>query len=306
MKFLALLPLFLIACDGGVDTGTDTDPDTDAEEEAPLVTGDFSCFTPAGSFAASTWLTQTVAAGASVPVDLDGLAYDFQEGVEESVHDATVSIWDGDLATSAPDREAVSDADGLLSIDATTCSALSYRVTTNPERDATKPTYKGHQTYGPDATDAEFVSVSTDSFLLIPAIYGITPDPTKSIIAGTAFDCSREPDASGDDDAGKLAGIRAVLTDASGVAVEDVQVRYFTEKFPDRDLSRSSEDGLWTIINVPAGSFRVEMWGRIEEGGEEVLLGATQLTSVADSINISNHYAGYGDGVKYPIGCVAE
>ena len=37
--------------------------------------------------------------------------------------------------------------------------------------------------------------------------------------------------------------------------------------------------------------------------GTLTLLGASELDSEADSINIANIFTGYGDGVKYPYSC---
>ncbi len=71
-----------------------------------------------------------------------------------------------------------------------------------------------------------------------------------------------------------------------------------------RDQPHTSEDGLWVTMNVPEGDWTIQLWGLID--GAEVLLGATQLTTYADSINISNIYTGYGDGVYYPASCLAE
>ena len=47
------------------------------------------------------------------------------------------------------------------------------------------------------------------------------------------------------------------------------------------------------------------MWGIPSGATEPQLLGATELDMIADSINISNIRAGYGDGVFFPEDCLA-
>ncbi len=71
-----------------------------------------------------------------------------------------------------------------------------------------------------------------------------------------------------------------------------------------RDQPHTSEDGLWVAMNVPEGGWTVQLYGLVD--GETVLLGATKMVTFAASINISNIYTGYGEGVYYPAGCLAE
>ena len=94
------------------------------------------------------------------------------------------------------------------------------------------------------------------------------------------------------------------MYDEDGNIPESLTVNYFVENFPARDQKWTSPDGLWVAANVPAGNLRAEMWGVVD--GELRLLGATELFSEKDSINISNIFAGYGDGVKYPAACEEE
>jgi hypothetical protein len=97
--------------------------------------------------------------------------------------------------------------------------------------------------------------------------------------------------------------VQVIVYDANGNVPEEMQINYFTERFPDRFQEHTSADGLWVASNVPAGRLRVEAWGLV--GGELTLVGATVLDSEADSINIANIFAGYADGVKYPDSCLA-
>jgi hypothetical protein len=180
------------------------------------------------------------------------------------------------------------------------------------------------------------------TYFTVPALVNLSPDPTKSVIAGTAFDCTREPDTLSDIDDGKIEGAEVIVTlvctegieeyppgktkgndlpnpdydhrcdgdgdgvtdlDNEGQPIDGVFVKYFIENFPDPGQPHTSPDGLWVAINVPPGDVRVEMWGLID--GQEGLLGSTQLRTYADSINIANIFTGH-DGVKYPQDCLLD
>ena len=127
-------------------------------------------------------------------------------------------------------------------------------------------------------------------------------DPSLAIIAGTAYDVTRDAGLSSDIDDGKIEGVQVIVYDENGEIPDALTVNYFTDSFPDRDQRWTSEDGLWVAANVPPGLLTVEMWGLVD--GELKLLGATELLSESDSINISNIFAGYGDGVKFPENCL--
>ena len=81
-------------------------------------------------------------------------------------------------------------------------------------------------------------------------------------------------------------------------------VFYFVDDFPQRDQPHTSEDGLWVAMNVPEGSWNVEMYVSDGAGGH-IQMSNTRVEVFANSINISNHYTGYGEGIKYPDSCVA-
>ena len=93
------------------------------------------------------------------------------------------------------------------------------------------------------------------------------------------------------------------MYDEDGNIPDTLTVNYFTDAFPDRDQLWTSADGLWVAANVPPGNLRAEMWGLVD--GQLRLLGATLLFSESDSINISNIFTGYGDGVKFPDSCLS-
>jgi len=301
-----------MACDGAETTGEESD--TGSEELtfsdfiSPSVdaSGDFNCFAPVGQDETPTWLTQDVdPASVGSLLDLEGFVQDFQDD-ELQIHNATVQVWNSGDINSEANSVVISDDDGWAESEAPTCQPIAYRVSTDPGLGTTgqKTTYKAHQVYGMpegDIIDAEFTSVSETTYLLIPTLFGITPDPGRSTIAGTAYDCTRDPSTSSDDDAGKVEGVQVIVLDQQGNIPDGVRVNYFVEKFPSSDQPHTSADGVWSAFNVPVGTYTVQMWGNVS--GELKLLGETTLESKADSINVANIFAGY-DSVKYPETCL--
>lgn len=294
----------LAACSGDKDPSDSIpeDPFDRFINTSAEIQGDFTCFQPSSDPAAVVWNAPNVDPTKQIDQSVAGIVEDFEEGTP--VASATVALFQDDTVDS-PDATVTSDQNGAVTTTAKSCSPLAYRVTTTSGPVATKTTYKAHQIYGfPEGagiTDASFVSVSDVTYQLIPAILGVEVQPDLAIIAGTAYDCARDPSQISDDNAGKVEGAQIVVYDADGNIPDTLQVNYFVDSFPAREQPHTSADGLWVAANVPAGDLRVEMWGSV--GGELVLLGATELKTEADSINIANIFAGYGDGVKYPATC---
>lgn len=308
----------MAACTGGdkaPDDMGDGGGDTDADDgvvgfddfidlaDAPDITGDASCFQPGADWASTTWLTQAPTAGGEFP--LTGLVEDFESGDPVDVP-ATVQLWYSDDASGSSDVSATTDVSGIVTFDAVpTCQTMTYKVTTDPVLDETKTTFKAHQVYSPPAggtiSDATFLSVSSTTYQLIPSILGVSIDDDRAVIAGTAFDCTRDPSLPTDDDSGKIEGAQVIVYDENGQIPPSLTVNYFVDDFPNRDQQHTSPDGLWVASNVPAGNLRVEMWAKV--AGTPTLLGATHILSEAGSINIANIFTGYGDGVKYPSVC---
>lgn len=309
-RIVLLASLTSLAACGGTD-GTSTDTDTSGGGGGSGLgltaeaTGDFSCFAPGADFASTTWLTQTGVQPAGT-VDVDGVVQDFQ--TDEPRARRNVALWFDDVVDTTPDTTASvgTDQSGAVSVPGVpSCQPVAYRVQEETGLGEAKITYKAHQIYDPGtggSTAGEFISVSNDTYALIPTIFGVDLDPAKGVIAGTAYDCTRDPSQSGDDDAGKVENVVVRVTDLQGQPLAGGQGRYFVQSFPDKNQPDTSADGLWGVFNLPEGDWRVEMWGLV--GGEEQLLGATVARVYPDSINIANIFAGYGDGVKYPAGCL--
>lgn len=312
MRLSALVPALLaVACTGGGEPDGDTDLPVDPFEAFIHPTeevggGGTACFTPGPDHASTAWLTQSADPASVGAADVVGQVSDFQ--IETlTVEATTVALWLDDAVEGAPDVVANGDEDGGVLLEgAATCAPLTYRVTTDPLFVETQTTYKAHHVYPPAGKGqvvGDFLSVSADTYQLIPTLLNVAVDPSLAVIAGTAYGCDRDAGLPSDDDAEKLTGVQVIVYDEAGNIPESLSVHYFTERFPDREQPHTSPDGLWVALNVPPGRLRAEAWGLV--GGELTLLGATVLDSEADSINIANVFAGYGDGVKLPTACLA-
>ena len=315
MRGLVMACMALAACGGGDGNGGNGNGETPLSRfeeiinvpEDVNVSGDFSCFTPATDATAVTWLLSAPGAAADTAgYTIDSWIEDFE--TEDEVYDADVSLWLDDSVDGSPDITGQADTNGLITLnDVPTCTAMTYKTGTDPILDRTKNTFKAHHFYSPppsaaDPVDAgSFLSVSTTTYKLIPTILGVTVDDDKSVIAGTAYDCSRDAGLPSDNDAGKVQGAQVIIYDEDGNIPDSLTVNYMTDSFPDNEQPYTSPDGLFVASNVPPGNLTIEMWGRVD--GELVLLGASKLFSEASSINIANVFGGYGDGVKYPDAC---
>ena len=196
--------------------------------------------------------------------------------------------------SGAPDSVATSDAAGAISgLEVPNCTPVTYKVTTDAALGETKPTIEAHAVYQGAGSDTdEFNSVSTTTYQIIPSLLGVSPQPDKGIIAGTAYDSVES----------KIEGAQVIVTDGAGNIAAGSVVKYFVEDFPNRGQEYTSPDGLWVAINVPPGTWNVEMY--VADGADgHLLMGSTVVEVAADSINISNIYTGYGSGVKLPSGC---
>jgi len=304
---LALLAL--LACapkdeDPPLDSDTDSDPPAEDTEagmyatadellilSAPMV-GDTTCFDPSGD-----WGAQAADPSCQVLVDVTGDIEDFQSG--DGVPLATIELFWSDRLGDTPDSVLTSDVDGNVSGgQARTCSPFTARIYTDAQHEDTKLTLQQHWTEGPgDPMDTFFNSVATGTYLLIPAILGIRPDPTRGIVAGTAYHCGGE---------GRPAeNVQILLKDDQGRYHATARVHYFQEEFPSTDQPTTSADGLWMALEVPAGEVTVEMWGILTDGGEPQLLGSTRADVLADGITITDVYLGDDDGVKLDASCLA-
>jgi hypothetical protein len=297
--------LALLACtgntDGDADKGTEGSDgelspfETYINTEGSIVgTPDLGGITPGADWASTTWLTASADKSKQKNSSATLLVEDFES--ENPVFDATAEVWFDNVVEGTPDKVVNSSkVDGIAVFDALpTCTPFAYRVSTDPDLAETRVTISSNKIFGATTPiEDSFTSVSSTTYNLIPSLLGITVQPGKSIIAGTFYDADEKA----------IEGAQVVVYDVeTGDIPEGYQVHYFQEEFPAKGQKTTSPDGLWVAINLPPGTLRVEAWGRVGDG-ELSLLGATVVRSYADSINLSNIFAGYGDGVWYPLDC---
>ena len=298
MNVLTIWSLF--AC-GTSEKETDTaqeveDTDTTTDEsmfdsiiyvdQAP--TGNMECFAEGYQ---EEWVTQTPVDSEQITVN--GAVIDFE--TDDPVPEAKVEVFYSNTVYGAPDQTATSDGAGNFSVTVPACTPYSYRVSTDPDLGATKVTIEASQIDGLTETTSEYNSVSIDTYNVIPALLGISPDIDKGIVAGTAYDCDGEP----------LEFAQVVVTDADGNIPESEVVRYFVDSFPSRIQEWTSEDGLFVVVNIPEGDWTVNMYVSDGAGGH-LLMAQSPVKVFADSINISSVYTSFGDGVRYPSSCLAS
>jgi hypothetical protein len=256
--------------------------------------GDFSGF-EGGYEASGSWLDQgDVDASCLVERDIDSMVEDFE--TENGVPEATVEIWYADAVEGVPDVTMTSDSSGAITGGPSkVCIPVTYKATTDPDLDDTKPTFEGHLVfpYTDGSVGELFNSVAKSTYQLIPSLLGISIDPQRGTAAGTVFDLNGAP----------VKGAQVIVTNASGDIPNDTVVKYFVEDFPNRDQPETSEDGLWVAVNIPPGDWQIDAYVSDGTGGH-LLMGRTVVTIYADSINIGNIHVGF-DGVKLPDTCLA-
>jgi hypothetical protein len=275
----------------GTDTGSEDSADLFAElvyvTEAPV--GDFTGFEDGYT---DTWLSQEVDAKKQVTVSMTGEVEDFETG--NSVEEATVELFYSNAIAGTADQSVDSNSEGDVSGEWPVCLPVAYRVSTDPDIGDTKVTLQFSEIAGyADDASVQFNSVSSATYQVIPSLLGVSPDPAKGVIAGTAYDIGGTA----------FSGAQVIVRGSDGSIPDGIVAKYFRNDFPNRDQEWTSEDGLWVIINVPVGDWDVEMYTADGSGGHS-LMGITQVAVAADSINISSVYVGYGDGVAYPSSCL--
>ena len=272
------------------DTASATDPQAEFIYLETTPTGDMTCFAEGYT---GEWMTQNIDESLSQNTSVTGTVIDFE--TDEPVEEATAELFYGNTVYGAPDNIYTSDGAGNFTGEVPVCVPYAYRVSTDPDIGLTKVTIESSQIEGANATSADYNSVSLDTYNVIPALLGISPDIDKGIAAGTAYDCEGNP----------LEFAQVVVTDADGNIPDSQVVRYFVENFPSRTQEWTSEDGLFIAINIPEGDWIINMYVSDGAGGH-LLMAQSPVKVFADSINISSVYTSFGDGVRYPDSCLAQ
>ena len=302
MRKHTFLAVALLAACGDKDTGSSGEGDDtggggseDRFAEYVYVTeaasGDFTGFEEGYQ---GSWLTQNVNSELQITVNMTGKVEDFETGDE--VGEATVELWHNNTPSGSPDQSVTSDGSGAVSGQWPICQPVAYRTSTDEALGDTKVTIQVNNVeYGKGDVDVQFNSVSSATYQVIPSLLGVSPDPSKGVVAGTAYDIGGDA----------FSGAQIIAVDASGNIPEGIVVKYFVDEFPNRQQEWTSADGLFVVINVPVGDWTLQAYISDGAGGHK-LVGASNVSVVADSINISSIYSGYGDGVRYPDACLTK
>ena len=306
MRTLTLAALLLAGCGDKDEESTDDTGSSGTEDRfatfvyvTEAASGDFTGFE---SGYTDAWLIQDVDPTKQVTASMTGMVEDFETGDE--VEEATVEIFHNNDPTSTPDQSLTSDGDGAISGEWPLCAPVAYSTYTDPALGDTKVTFQVNEIYGyseekkgsgPSAVDVTLNSVSSSTYQVIPSLLGVSPDIDKGVVAGTVYDLNGDP----------VYGAQVIAVDSAGNIPESLVVKYFVDEFPNRDQEWTSEDGLFVMVNVPTGDWSLEAYVSDGAGGH-LLMGATNVNVIADSINISSVYIGYGDGISYPASCLTK
>jgi hypothetical protein len=305
MRKLIWMSLALtVACGGdkGEDTsgpgGGDGDGDADGGggggvfedfinvTDAPV--GNLDCFT-------GTLGTETAGSGCLATRTMSATVMDFQDDIP--VDEATVELYLADGIFGAADETNIADSNGMFSVEMPTCQPFTTKVYTDPVLDATRVTIEAHDVLpfsSIPTVSHELNSVSSATYGLIPTFLGTSPDESKGIIAGVAYDC----------EGGNLEGLQVLVEDVDGDIPEGAIAKYFVDEFPSRGQAYTSADGIFIIMDVPEGKWVVT--GYVADGmGGHSMVARTELSVFAKSINISSLYVGISDGVKMPETCLS-
>lgn len=254
-------------------------------------TGNLGCYDVGGA-----WLTQAVDPAKQQTATITEIVEDFEFDV--AINDATVDVWVDDLVDGAPDHTQAANESGQVTFDLPVCTPIAYRATVPPGLDTHKATYESHQIFEPaDSSPAPspYNIVAKSTYGVILNLLGVTPDPAYGVVAGTLYDCDKNP----------IEGAQIVVVDDEGNIPPESLTKYFIDDFPARDQLYTSADGLWTAINLPPGDWTVQAW--VWDGADgHVQVGSTRLQIFPDSINISNIYYGFDGGIWYPPSCLAN
>lgn len=302
MRLNLLFGLALVACgDKGDDTQATDDNDQtqhtgdSGADDTPGVfedyvntteaaTGDMSCYD------GSAWITENPDPGCLTTATIEpGETEDFATGNE--VARASVDIWYDDDASATADLSTTADDDGLFTGSVPVCTPIAIRVSdTGGEL---VPTYEFHSVNGAGATtDITALSVASGTYGTIPALFGVTIDDDKGVIAGSARDCN--------DDV--LVGAQVLVKDASGAIPGSLAMGYTSGGVPSRSLTATSDDGVWIAMNVPPGTYTAEMYVSDGAGGH-TLVSTTVVDAYATSVSIASTHYGRTTGFNLPGSC---
>ncbi|MBI2893323.1 MAG: hypothetical protein HYY06_07200 [Deltaproteobacteria bacterium] len=202
-------------------------------------------------------------------VDVRFYAEDFQE--EDPVEGVTIEVFFANRIAGEPDLTLGPTDDQGRTEEVTVPAGTLIAVRTLAIQDEVRLTVEFDvRTPEESGDEVRALSVSDQTYRVVPATVGVVVDPGKGIVAGQFSDCSDH----------EVAGL---IAEVEG---QDPDIRYFVDRMPSREPVVTTEDGLYVAINVEPGDHELVLMGRLEEGGEIVEVGRREIQVLADSINV--------------------
>lgn len=196
-------------------------------------------------------------------------AEDFQE--EDPVEGVTIQVFLSNRISDDPDLELGPTDDQGRSEEVTVPAGTLVAIRTLAIQDQIRETVEFDvRTPEEEGDEVRALTVSDQTYRVVPATVGVVVEAGKGIVAGQFMDCSDH----------EVAGLIAEIEG------QDPDIRYFIDRMPSREPVVTTEDGLYVAINVEPGDHQLVIKGRLEEGGEIVEVGRREVQVLADSINV--------------------
>lgn len=247
--------------------------------------GDLTCYD------GTSWVTTGAdpSCEATVPIG-EGEVADFAFGT--SVADATVEFYLADWVEGSADLTFTTDGDGLITGSLPVCTAMTYAVT--KDDGSLHDTYEYHVMYGAGETvNPDLASISADTWLTLPSLFGVTIDDTLGVLAGTVRDCNGDI----------VENAQVLPRNADGEIPSTMSVGYTLDGYPNRNENSTTTDGVWIAMNVPAGEYTIEVYVADGAGGQR-MVGSVPAQAFVSSVSIAVVYAGREDGLDIPSSCL--
>ncbi len=252
--------------------------------ETTTAVGDLTCYDGA------SWFSETV--DPSCVSSRSGGVATVEEFASGNITPAaTVSFYHADTVSGSPDATATTDAAGQFVPEVPLCQALTYGVSDGGAE--YHDTYEYHVFYDSPDEDLTLISVSNDTWLTLPSVFGVIIDETLGVMAGTVRDCNGDI----------IEHAQVLLRDADGLIPSEMDIGFTFNGIPSRSAISTTADGVWIAMNVPPGDYTAEIYVADGAGGN-TLVGKAPAQSFASSVSIVVLYGGREDGLDVPSACL--
>lgn len=252
--------------------------------ETETYVGDLSCWD------GSSWVSETVDPECQTE-RTGGVATVEEFASGDATANATVSFFHADTVAGSADATATTDENGQFEPTVPLCQALTYQVSDGFTE--YHDTYEYHVFWDAGDEELSLISVSNDTWLTLPSVFGVVIDETLGVLAGTVRDCNGDI----------VENAQVLLRDADGDIPSEMSIGYTFNGIPSRSAISTTADGVWIAMNVPPGDYTVEFYVADGAGGN-MLAGQAPAQSFASSVSIVVLYGGRGDGLDVPSACL--